>query len=51
MTGFLSLTGKRALVTAGTKGAGKATAALLHDLGATVLTASPTPPAEIRDRT
>ena len=38
MIGFLSLAGKRALVTSGTKGAGKATAALLRDLGATVLT-------------
>ncbi|WP_194953082.1 SDR family oxidoreductase [Sphingopyxis solisilvae] len=38
MTGFLSLAGKRALVTSGTKGAGKATAALLRELGATVLT-------------
>jgi NAD(P)-dependent dehydrogenase (short-subunit alcohol dehydrogenase family) len=48
MTGFLSLTGKRALVTAGTKGAGKATAALLHDLGATVLTVARTPPDDPR---
>jgi len=38
MTGFLSLAGKRALVTSGTKGAGKATAALLREFGATVLT-------------
>ena len=34
MTGFLSLAGKRALVTSGTKGAGKATADLLRELGA-----------------
>ena len=38
MTDFLSLAGKRALVTSGTKGAGKATADLLRELGATVLT-------------
>lgn len=38
MTGFVSLTGKRALVTSGTKGAGRATVALLRELGATVLT-------------
>lgn len=44
MSGFLTLAGKRALVTSGTKGAGKATAALLHDLGATVLTVARNPP-------
>lgn len=44
MTGFLSLAGKRALVTSGTKGAGKATADLLRDLGAAVLTVARTPP-------
>jgi NAD(P)-dependent dehydrogenase (short-subunit alcohol dehydrogenase family) len=38
MTGFLELEGKRALVTAGTKGAGGATAALFRSLGAHVLT-------------
>lgn len=38
MTGFISLAGKRALVTSGTKGAGKATVELLRELGATVLT-------------
>jgi NAD(P)-dependent dehydrogenase (short-subunit alcohol dehydrogenase family) len=38
MTGFLSLKGKRALVTSGTRGAGAATVALLRDLGARVLT-------------
>lgn len=38
MTGFLSLTGKRVLVTSGTKGAGKATVGLLRELGAAVLT-------------
>lgn len=43
MTGFLSLAGKRALVTSGTKGAGKATADLLRDLGAAVVTVARTP--------
>lgn len=38
MSGFLSLTGKRALITGGTKGAGAATVALFRDLGAQVLT-------------
>lgn len=38
MTSFLSLVGKRALVTSGTKGAGKATADLLRELGAAVFT-------------
>ncbi|MDP3783723.1 MAG: SDR family NAD(P)-dependent oxidoreductase, partial [Sphingopyxis sp.] len=38
MTSFLSLVGKRALVTSGTKGAGKATADLLRELGAAVCT-------------
>ena len=38
MTDFLNLTGKRALVTGGTQGAGAATVGLLRDLGAKVLT-------------
>lgn len=38
MTEFLTLTGKRALITAGTKGAGAATVELFRDLGAQVLT-------------
>jgi NAD(P)-dependent dehydrogenase (short-subunit alcohol dehydrogenase family) len=38
MTEFLTLTGKRALITAGTKGAGAATVALFRELGARVLT-------------
>lgn len=38
MTGFLTLEGKRALVTAGTRGAGAATVALFRELGAHVLT-------------
>lgn len=40
MSGFLSLEGKRALVTSGTRGAGAATVALFRDLGARVLTAA-----------
>lgn len=38
MTGFLTLAGKRALITGGTQGAGAATMALFRDLGARVLT-------------
>lgn len=38
MSAFVSLKGKRALVTSGTRGAGAATAALLRELGAEVLT-------------
>ncbi|MCQ4633584.1 SDR family oxidoreductase [Shinella sp. CPCC 100929] len=38
MTGFLTLKGKRALITAGTKGAGAATVELFRELGAQVLT-------------
>ena len=38
MTDFLNLKGKRALITAGTKGAGAATVALFRELGAQVLT-------------
>ncbi len=38
MSGFLSLEGKRALVTSGTRGAGAATVALFRELGAQVLT-------------
>lgn len=40
MTAFLTLAGKRALVTAGTRGAGAATLALFRELGAQVLTAA-----------
>ncbi|SED57677.1 SDR family oxidoreductase [Rhodobacter sp. 24-YEA-8] len=38
MGGFLTLQGKRALITGGTQGAGAATVALFRELGATVLT-------------
>ncbi|GGH43869.1 SDR family oxidoreductase [Frigidibacter albus] len=38
MPGFLTLQGKRALITGGTQGAGAATVALFRDLGAQVLT-------------
>jgi NAD(P)-dependent dehydrogenase (short-subunit alcohol dehydrogenase family) len=40
MDAFLSLEGRRALVTSGTRGAGAATVALFRQLGATVLTAA-----------
>lgn len=40
MTGFISLEGKRALVTSGTRGAGAATVGLFRELGARVLTAA-----------
>jgi NAD(P)-dependent dehydrogenase (short-subunit alcohol dehydrogenase family) len=40
MTGFLTLEGKRALITSGTRGAGSATVALFRELGAHVLTAA-----------
>lgn len=40
MTTFISLDGKRALITSGTRGAGAATVALFRDLGARVLTAA-----------
>jgi NAD(P)-dependent dehydrogenase (short-subunit alcohol dehydrogenase family) len=40
MTPFLTLEGKCALITSGTRGAGAATVALFRDLGARVLTAA-----------
>lgn len=40
MSAFLTLAGKRALVTSGTRGAGAATLALFRELGAKVLTAA-----------
>ena len=44
MIPFLSLKGKRALVTSGTRGAGAATVSLFHELGATVITSARTQP-------
>ena len=44
MTGFLTLEGKRALITSGTRGAGAATVALFRELGAEVLTAARSKP-------
>lgn len=43
MTGFVTLQGKRALVTGGTQGAGAATVALLRELGAQVMTRARNP--------
>jgi NAD(P)-dependent dehydrogenase (short-subunit alcohol dehydrogenase family) len=48
-TDFLSLGGKRALVTAGTKGAGKATVELFRALGAQVLTTARAKPETLAD--
>jgi NAD(P)-dependent dehydrogenase (short-subunit alcohol dehydrogenase family) len=51
MSPFLTLEGKRALVTSGTRGAGAATVALFQALGADVLTTARTrPPAMPEDR-
>lgn len=47
MTDFLNLKGKRALITAGTKGAGAATVSLFRELGAHVLTTARTRPANL----
>lgn len=49
MTGFLELEGKRALITAGTKGAGGATAALFRSLGARVLTTARSRPESLAE--
>lgn len=46
---FLSLEGKRALVTSGTRGAGAATVELFRQLGATVLTSARTNPGILPD--
>jgi NAD(P)-dependent dehydrogenase (short-subunit alcohol dehydrogenase family) len=45
MTHFLTLQGRRALITGGTSGAGAATVALFRELGARVLTTARTKPA------
>ncbi|MDG5750253.1 SDR family oxidoreductase [Qipengyuania sp. XHP0211] len=47
MSGFLSLGGKRALVTSGTRGAGAATVELLQDLGVHVLTTARSKPRDM----
>lgn len=47
MAAFLTLEGKRALVTGGTKGAGAATVALFRELGAWVLTAARSRPDDL----
>ncbi len=46
---FLTLAGKRALITSGTRGAGAATVALFRELGARVLTTARTKPADVDD--
>ena len=46
MTPFIDLTGKRALVTSGTRGAGRATVTLFRELGADVLTTARSLPAD-----
>lgn len=50
MAPFLTLDGKRALVTAGTRGAGAATVRLFGDLGADVLTTARTRPDDLAER-
>jgi len=47
MTPFLTLEGKRALITSGTRGAGAATVALFRELGAQVLTCARSKPDEL----
>ncbi|WP_444667273.1 SDR family oxidoreductase [Cereibacter changlensis] len=49
MPGFLTLEGKRALITGGTQGAGAATLALFRDLGAEVLTTARSRPADMEE--
>jgi NAD(P)-dependent dehydrogenase (short-subunit alcohol dehydrogenase family) len=49
MAEFLSLKGKRALITSGTKGAGAATVALFRELGAQVLTVARHRPERLHD--
>ncbi|QIG79377.1 SDR family oxidoreductase [Stakelama tenebrarum] len=49
MTPFLTLQGKRALITSGTRGAGAATLTLFEALGARVLTTARTKPAEMAE--
>jgi NAD(P)-dependent dehydrogenase (short-subunit alcohol dehydrogenase family) len=47
MSAFLDLRGKTALITSGTRGAGKATVALFRELGASVITTARTRPADL----
>lgn len=47
MSPFLTLKGKRALITSGTRGADAATVRLFRDLGARVLTTARTRPAPV----
>jgi NADPH:quinone reductase-like Zn-dependent oxidoreductase len=47
MSDYLGLKGKRALVTGGTKGIGKAVAATLREAGATVLTTARSRPEDL----
>jgi len=49
MIPFLTLTGKRALITSDTRGAGAATVELFRELGAQVLTSARTKPAGFPD--
>lgn len=49
MSAFLTLEGKRALVTSGTRGAGAATIALFRELGARVVTTARSKPADMPD--
>lgn len=49
MKPFITLEGKRALVTSGTRGAGAATVALFRELGASVLTTARSMPASMPD--
>lgn len=49
MTPFIDLSGKRALITSGTRGAGAATVALFRELGAKVLTCARIKPADLPD--
>ena len=49
MTPFVTLEGKRALITSGTRGAGAATVALFRELGAQVLTSARTKPDALPD--
>lgn len=47
MTPFLTLQGRRALITGGTSGAGRATVALFQELGARVLTTARSKPSDL----